>query len=206
MMKKNGILLVLGTCCLLVACSPVKMPIEAQYKLLSYSAKREAHSSHATILVSQPEAVADYQTEQMLYIKKPYELNHFAHNAWVTSPPNMLYPLILLSLEQSHYFAAVASGAYADKTDYRLDTQLLAFQQNFLFHPSRMEFKAKVTLSHVDDGQVIASEIISQHIKCQEDTPYGGVVAANLASLRFTKQVTQFAIRYIEQDRKRKRS
>jgi len=201
-MKKSGISLLLAAHWMLSACSPIDMPVNNQYKLVSYGTQKIARKpAHVSLLISQPEAVAGYQTEQMLYIKKPFELSVYAHNAWVSSPANMLYPLIVQSLQKGHYFFAVASGSYADKTDYRLDTQVLAFQQNFLVKPSVMELVAKVVLTHIEDNRVLSSRIISEHIPCSVDSPYGGVMAANVASRNFTATLSDFVVKQVTEDK-----
>lgn len=183
------------------ACTSSNTAIKNQYKLTAFSSKQSPHHTHTSILVSPTEAMAGYQTEQMLYVNKPFELSHFAHNAWASAPASMLFPLMILSLQNTHYFSAVASGAYADKTDYRVDTQLLSFQQNYLTKPSTIELNVKVVLTHVDDNRVIASMMIKEQVACPADTPYGGVMAANIASKRFTASVSNFVIKHIEQDK-----
>ncbi len=183
---------------LLPACS-VKTTINNQYKLESFSHKIYSKAApRASILVSQPEAAAGYQTEQMLYIKKPFGLSPFAKSAWVSPPANLLTPLIIQSLHDSHYFYAVLSPDSPDKADYRLDTQLLALQQNFLDKPSRVELVVKLVLAHVADNRIIASKIIHTQVECPQESPYGGVVAANLATLRFTQAATEFVIQNIK--------
>jgi len=159
-----------------------------------------ASKSATSILVSQPDAVAGYQTEQMLYTDKPYQLSVFAHSSWISSPANMLFPLIVQSLQHSHYFFAVAAGPDADKTNYRLDSQVIALQQNFLIKPSRLEMAVQVVLTHIDDNRVVASHTFHQHVNCPMDTPYGGVIAANLAARVFTAELTTFVIERIAQD------
>jgi cholesterol transport system auxiliary component len=182
---------------LLSACS-VKS-IENQYKLDSYSSKvYSAAKSPITILVSQPEASAGYQSEQMLYIKKPFGLNPYAKSAWIAPPANLLAPLITQSLYDSHYFYAVVSPTYGDTTDYRLDTQLLELQQNFLCKPSRIELVIKVVLTQVREGRIIGSRIIRTQIDCPQESPYGGVIAANLAAEKFTQITTRFVIQHIK--------
>ena len=186
---------------LLNGCMPVKSTINNQYKLDSYS-KPSARGAplHRSLLISQPEALAGYQTEQMLYIDKPYEINAFAQSAWISSPANMLYPLLIQSFQESHAFSASASSPYSDKVDYRLDTQLISLQQNFLFKPSVLEFTAKVVITRVEDNHVLASELIRERIPCKMDTPYGGVVAANKATEAFTREIRRFAIQKIQRD------
>jgi cholesterol transport system auxiliary component len=183
---------------MLVACSPIKVPVTNQYQLSAYSTKKWAKTSiPVTLLVTAPDAAAGYQTAQMLYIKKPYELEAFAKNAWVNPPADMLYPLILQSIQGTNLFKAVTSNAYTVGADYRLDTQLLVLDQNFLKKPSVLEFSVKAVLTHVSDNKVLGSRIINLRIPCPNDTPYGGVVAANQATQQFTALLARFIASHI---------
>lgn len=194
-MNKFSILVLVLAELLLNACSPVKTPVSNQYKLDSFNSKPLGRNlAKQSILITAPEAAAGYQSSEMLYIKKPYELSAFANNAWVDQPANMLLPLLAQSLQRSGYFFAVTSSVNSEHTDYRLDTQLIELQQNFLKKPSQIDFVAKVVLTHMSDNRVIASRLISQHINCPADTPYGGVIAANLATKRFTAEVSDFVV------------
>ena len=150
-----------------------------------------------TLLVTAPDAATEYQTAQMLYIKKPYELEAFAKNAWVNPPADMLYPLIIESLQKTNLFKAITSNAHTLGADYRLDTQLLTLDQNFLRKPSVLEFSAKVVLTDVSESKVLGSRIINLKILCSSDTPYGGVVAANQATQQFTAIVDRFVMSHI---------
>ncbi len=192
--------MLLGVLCFLPGCA-VNTPVANQYKLNKFSSQ-PAHAKHSSVslLITQPEAAAGYQTEQMFYVKKPYELNAFVHNAWISSPANMLFPLIMQSMQDTGYFYAVATTPYSDKADYRLDTQLIELEQNFLCKPSALEMAIKVVLTHVADDRIIASRIIREHINCPAETPYGGVVAANQATQAFTATLSEFVVTKIKQD------
>lgn len=201
-MTKFIVVLFLFVQCLLLGCSPIKVPVTNQYKLSAFSTKQLAnHYVKKSILVTLPEAVAGYQTEQMLYVKKPFELNPFANNAWVDPPANMLFPLILQSLQRSNYFYAVASSPSSDQTDYRLDTQLIELQQSFLKKPSIINLVVKIVLNKNADNRVIASRLISIETRCPAETPYGGVLAANRAAENFTAELTEFVIKHVQADR-----
>lgn len=185
----------------LSSCSPVKIPITNQYQLSSFSTKKLAsRPSKATLLVTTPDAVAGYQTEAMLYINRPYQLATFAKNAWVDSPANMLYPLLIQSIQRANYFSAVSSSPYTQGADYRLDTQIVNLDQNFLKKPSVLEFSVKVVLTRTSDNKIIASNVISHNVPCPQNSPYGGVIAANKASLLITESVTRFVISQIKRD------
>ena len=198
-MKK--ILILIGIQLTLIGCSAIKIPVANQYMLDAYSKKiLVKNKTDVSILVSTPEALAGYQTEQMHYVQKPYELESFANNAWISPPASMIYPLILQSLQKTGYFHAVASGPYADRADYRLDTQVMMLQQNFLHKPSSIELVLKVALTHISDNRLVASRMISEHVPCTMDTPYGGVIAANQATQAMTSTLSHFVISQIRQD------
>lgn len=185
----------------LINCSPVKTPVTNEYQLTAFSTKQwSSRPHHVSILVTAPEAVAAFQTEEMLYIKKPYQLEPFVKNAWTAPPADMLFPLLVQSLQRTGYFYAVTSSPYSEEATYRLDTQLLSLAQSFLKKPSVLEFTAKIVLTRTSDNKVIGSQIISQQIACLSDTPYGGVVAANKASLQFTARAVDFVISHIKPD------
>ncbi|HAZ7572218.1 ABC-type transport auxiliary lipoprotein family protein [Legionella sp. PATHC032] len=185
----------------LMSCSPVKVPVTNEYQLTAYSTKQLTRKPRPiTMQVTLPEAVAGYQTEEMLYMKKPFKLEPFVKNAWTSPPADMLFPLLVQSLQSSGYFYAVTSSPYSEEADYRLDTQLLKLEQNFIKKPSVLEFSAKIVLTHISDNQIIGSRIVSLQIPCSQDTPYGGVIAANQATFRFTATATDFVVSHIKRD------
>lgn len=185
----------LGMAFLLTACSPVKVIDSNQFRISSYSVKKTAAVSEpVSIHVTPPDAVAGFQTQQMLYIKKPFQVESFAKNSWTNPPADMLYPLIVESLQRTQKFVAIKSSAYTGDATYRLDTLLLNLEQNFLKKPSALEFSAKITLTNVASNQIVASRLINIQIPCPSDTPYGGVIAANKASYQFTAAVTNFVL------------
>ncbi|USQ14873.1 membrane integrity-associated transporter subunit PqiC [Legionella lytica] len=191
----------LGLCLiglLLAACSPVKIPATNQYQLTAYSSKQlTRHPQRVALWVTQPDAAAGYQSEQMLYVNKPFQLESFVKNSWSNPPADMLYPLMVQSLQKTGVFHAVLSSSYSQGADYRLDTQLLSLEQSFLRKPSVLQFSAKVVLTRVSDNKVMGSKIISLQIPCPVDNPYGGVVAANQATRQFTSMMSEFVVSHL---------
>lgn len=182
---------------LLSACSAIKSPVAHQYQLTAFSAEKiHPAPTQETLLITPTEAVNGYQTEQMHYSTQTHALNNFTKNAWFSPPATMLYSLLIQSIQHSGYFSAVSSGAYISKTGYRLDTQLLKLQQNFIKKPSILEFKVKAVLTRVADNQILVSRVFKQNVPCPYDSPYGGVIAANQATERLTKDITRFIIRH----------
>jgi len=202
--KSIGLLLSL---LVLSGCSPIKTPVTHQYTL-EIPAHKQATHKHLpyTLLVSKPEAMAGYQTEQMLYVKTPFTLEPFAKNAWVSPPADMLYPVLVERFQSSHAFRAITSAPFADKTDYRLDTQLITLNQNFLRKPSVLKFAAKIALTRVSDNHVVASRLVVKQIPCPQNTPLGGVIAANQASVAFTEDALKFVIKHVQRDAARQKT
>lgn len=184
----------------LSGCSPVRLASQNQYQLTDFAHKAtptKAQTNHS-LLISQPEAVSGYLTNQMLYTDKRYELSAFTKTLWISPPANMLYPLLIESIEQSHYFSTLVASPYAGGTDLRLDSQILEFRQNFLLKPSVFEMTIKVVLTQVADNRSMASRVFVERIPCKEDTAYGGVIAANQATRAFTRQLLQFIAEQLE--------
>lgn len=201
-MNKSIKLMLAGATSLLLACSPIKPTVTNQYKLDSYSEKRLAGKfTSQSILITPPEAVTGYQTEQMLYIRKHFELSSFAQNSWIGPPADMLFPLIVQSVQRSGFFRAVSSSPGQEQTDYRLDTQLIELQQDFLKTPSEIKLTVKIVLTNVHDGRVVASRVIQQRVKCPFESPYGGVLAANLATRQFTADLAHFVVTHVKRDK-----
>jgi cholesterol transport system auxiliary component len=189
----SGLLFVLSACTTLTS-SPVH-----QYQLNAFGAVAKIHPKQRTsILINQPSAMVGYDTKHMLYVTKPYQLSVFADNSWMSAPANMLLPLVVQSVESSHYFYAVASSPEAINTDYRLELQLLALEQNFLVKPSQLRLVVRATLMQVMNNHMIAETTLYEQLPCPKDTPYGGVLAANQATQALTRRITHFIVKHIE--------
>lgn len=200
-MRMNLILLISVVLWFMTGCSGVKLPVANEYQIRAFSVKRiTATPLQRTLLVSAPEASAGYDTEAMLYIKKPFQLETFAKNAWASPPADMLFPLLVESLQKSGYFNAVTASIYTHDADYRLDTRLLTLEQNFLKKPSILQLSVKVVLTRISDNVLMGSQIISKQVPCPADTPYGGVLAANRASEQLTADIVHFVVSSIKHD------
>jgi len=64
-------------------------------------------ASSTPLIVFAPEARPSIDTTQMAYTLGAHQLAYFAHNQWAESPPQMLQPLLVRTLEATGAFAAV---------------------------------------------------------------------------------------------------
>lgn len=184
--------------CLLSACSflgPISTPPVTTYRLQAINQQQVTRSSsRSTLLVLRPTASAGYQTNAMVYSTEHYLTETFAKNQWVSPPAQMLMPLIVTSLQNTHYFHAVVSPPFPGLADLDLNTQLLEFQQNFLDNESEFKMVLQAELINNTNNRVIAERQFTAVVAAPENNPYGGVIAANRATEIIMQQLARWSV------------
>ena len=187
-------LLLPSSCTLL---PPVKPGVGTTYVLCAtpkYVPEKKSHAS--TILVMSPDANPTYNTTQMAYTTKPFQIAYFSENSWAETPPQMFHPLIVQALQNTHYFNAVIIPPFAGRYDYALITQIIALQQDFTCRPALLKLKMRAQLSKTASHEVIATQDFVVHIPFTQRTPYAGVIAANQATEQVLKQIAAFSVQH----------
>ena len=144
--------------------------------------------------ISAPHAAPGFETAQMAYVQRPYELDYFAANRWADAPSRMLGPILAKALEESGSFGAVVQAPSVVQADVRLVSELVRLQQNFEVRPSRIEMVLRVQLIDVRTRRLFATRVFEATEKAPSDDPYGGVTAANAALQRILEDVVNFSI------------
>jgi cholesterol transport system auxiliary component len=182
----------------MTACSPVKIPDNSTY-ILTLPPQPVGVAgipvSYKTVFVSQPDAAPGANTQKMAYVKEAYQLEYFTKNQWVDKPANMLLPLIVQTLQNTHRFKAVVGAPFSGVSDLRLDTTVLALRQNFMTKPGEEDLVVYAQLIRTSTQEVIASQRFAVQTPVANATPYGGVQAANQAVAVFLQQLTQFVLK-----------
>lgn len=191
---------VLGMVISLTGClSPVKVEPQSTYMLNSvpYNVpKRGTHS--ATLLVMLSDTAAAYNTVQMAYSLRPYHIAYYGQNSWAETPAQMLQPLIVQTLSNTHYFKAVVAAPYVGRYDYVLTTQIDQLLQDYTHKPAQVRFIVRAQLTRASSNQLLASKQFTVSERLQTYTPYGGVYAANRATSRILEQLSAFVITNVE--------
>lgn len=171
--------LLIASCSIL---SPVKTAPVSIYTLSATGGSAAVHSraGRPVLMVSAPTAAPGYQTSNMLYTKRPFELNNFARNRWAAPPAEMLAPLLVQSLQNSGCLNAVVSPPFSGNASMVLDTRLLALQQEFKGRSSQVRLVLQMNLQNNTTREVLASPQFEVVVPAASD-PYAGVVAANKA-------------------------
>lgn len=177
--------------------SPVKMPSPNTYMLTEIpSTVVKKHARPITLLVMQPESEAIYNTVEMAYSIKPYQIAYFGKNRWAETPSQMLQPLLVQTLQNTHHFHAVVTPAATGRFDYTLHTQILELVQDFTRHPTVVRVTVRVQILQADGSKVVATRLFSVDEPVQYKTPYSGVFAANRATEKLLDQIARFTVRY----------
>lgn len=181
----------------IVACSILptsdKNPLKTYVLSPDLSQMRVASAPPATknavLLVSLPRAQAGLDTPQMAYLSQPYLLSYYAYSQWADVPSRLLAPLLVRALEQQPCCPTVVQMPAAIRGDYRLDTEILDWQQEFLTQPSRIRCTLRAQLVAVRSQRVLAVKQFEVLASSASEDAHGGVVAFNQALPQLLEQL-----------------
>lgn len=131
--------------------------------------------------VSLPLAEPGFETARMVYLKRPYELEHYALNQWADQPARMFASLMVQALGRTGSWRAVVPAPGSIRGDFRLDSYGFALQQEFMQDPSLVRVTVRAQLVEMKESRVVGTRAFEAVEKAQSDDAYGGVVAANRA-------------------------
>lgn len=198
---KNARLILIFLPLILSACSPlqpVKQDAPNTYALETRFEARPRSAGQDILEVSLPRARSGYDSARMAYIRKPHELEYFTKNQWVDTPARMLAPIMIQAIDSSGAFRAVVGNRTGALANWRLETEIVRLQQDFLASPSRVRLSIRAQLIDVANRRVLASrDFEAEEISASED-PYGGVIAANRAVDRVMGELASFCAEQVK--------
>lgn len=141
------------------------------------------------LLVSPPQAEPGFETQRMVYIRRPYQLEYYAVNQWVDAPARMFAPLMVHALNDRETWRAVLPLPSSVPGDYRLDTYGFLVQQEFLQQPSRVRITARMQLVDLNASMILGTRAFEAVEPAPSENAYGGVLAANRAVAGLLDQI-----------------
>lgn len=151
-----------------------------------------ARSRAPTLIVNPPHAAAGFDSQRIIYVREPYQLEYFAHSEWVDTPARMIAPSIVTALENTGAFRAVVLTPSAAAGDLRLDVEIVRLQHEFDSSPSRARFTLRAYLVDNDTRQVLAWREFDDAVVAAQADPHGGVMAANSAVQNVMQRLASF--------------
>jgi cholesterol transport system auxiliary component len=147
----------------------------------------------ATLLVQRPDARPAYDSTQMAYRLRPHHLAYYREHQWAETPPQMLAPLLVRTLDATGAFAAVVTPPYAGASGYTLDTELLELLQDYSVDPPVLRLALRVRLGDAA-ARPLATREFSVVEAMREKSPQGGVDAANAATAKALREIAGFVL------------
>lgn len=186
---------------LLSSCSlfgPVKTEPPNTYLLNTVPSVTKHSTRPLSLLVSQPTAYSIYDTTQMAYSTERHGLHYFSKNQWAATPSLMLQPLIVKTLQKTHFFRVIVSAAPGTgEYDLVLNTEITQFEQLFFENASVMKITIRANLVRTSTSKIIASKEFSIMETSPYNSPYGGVLAANEGMSKLLAQLAEWCVKKV---------
>lgn len=152
-----------------------------------------------TLAIGAMRSAAGFGASDMLYQEHSYQLQAFARHRWADAPARMLEPVLVASAEQSGLFAGVVAPGSHASADLRLNAEVVRLQQVFDDQGSRIELTVRANITGVFGGRLLRSQVFDIREPATEATPYGGVAAANRATVRLAEALQSFFTQAVRQ-------
>lgn len=184
---------VVGGCSVLPKPEPVAMD---QY-VLEYTPGRtvsESDDDLPVLIVTAARAHGGYDTHRIAYMKQAFGLRYYTRSRWADTPARMLAPLTADAMQATGQFQALYAVPGSIAADYRLDTELLRFHQDFTRQPSVVHITMRAQLVDLRESRVVATQQFDIVEPAATDDSYSGVVAANKAVSLLLDELAQFCV------------
>lgn len=149
-----------------------------------------------TLLVFPPKAMPLYDTTQMAYSTQPHQVAYFSEREWGETPSQMLYPLLVTTLENTRAFRAVLTEPFAGRYTYGLRTEVLELLQDFSSGSGSASLVLSLRFQLTDYGAktVIATREVSVREPMRARNSDAGVTAANEATAKALQQMADYVL------------
>lgn len=171
---------------------PQPEPMKAVLSRLPDAIPHE-HPRAITLAVLPPTASPAYETTHMAYSERRYQIGYFRDHEWAKLPAQMIYKLLVQTLERTGFFHAVLSPPEISPGGYTLRTQLLELIQDYTGSVPILRLTLRAELLGAS-GRSMASRDIDVQERIGGANPYAGVVAANAASAKALQDLAQFVL------------
>ena len=149
-------------------------------------------SPHGVLVVGLPQEQGGTNTSGIAYLLRPHEIRYYAYNQWAESPARLLMPLMVQAMEKTNCWGTVTNAASALRDDFRLDSEILQWQQEFFSNPSRVRVSFRAQLVESQKREVIAARRFEIIEEAPSGDAYGAVIASNRAVNRLLGEIAEW--------------
>ena len=189
----------LVTACLLSGCSvlPKPEPVAMNQYLLEYTPAETATGpidDMPVLIVTTPRAHGGYDTHRIAYMEQAFGLRYYTRSRWADTPSRMLAPLLADAIQATGQFQGLYAVPGSIAADYRLDTELIRFHQDFTQQPGVVHITLRAQLVDLRENRIVRTQQFNIVEPTTANDSYGGVVAANRAVSRLLDELAQFCV------------
>jgi cholesterol transport system auxiliary component len=152
------------------------------------------------LLVSQPRALAGFETARMAYLLRPHEVSYYAFNQWADTPARMFAVLLTHTMERTGLWHAVVQAPSGVKADYRLDCDNLVLEQQFISQPGQVRVAMRALLIDNKRQNVLGTRNFEFFEVTPSEDAYGGVLAANRAAAEVLEQIAEWVRQFMHEN------
>ena len=149
-------------------------------------------SPHGVLVVSLPQEQGGTNTSGIAYLLRPHEIRYYAYNQWAESPARLLMPLMVQAMEKTNCWRTVTHAGVAVRDDFRLDSEILQWQQEFFSSPSLVRLSFRAQLVESQKREVIAARRFEIIEEAPSGDAYGAVIASNRAVNRLLGEIAEW--------------
>jgi len=176
---------------------PKPEPVTIDQYVLEYTPGRpvtESVDDLPVLIVTAPRAHGGYDTHRIAYMKQEFGLRYYTRSRWADTPARMLAPLTADAMQATGQFQALYAAPGSIAANYRLDTELIRFHQDFTVQPSVVHITMRAQLVDLKESLVAGTQQFDIVEPAATDDSYGSVVAANKAVSRMLNELAQFCV------------
>lgn len=186
-MKKHALLTVLFVG--LLGCS--KAPVLKVYTLDVPQTPMSQSSQYRTktIKVTYPQSLREQMSQKMNFSYSINDRGTYQNSEWSNNMSKLLQGTVIDVLDSSRLFKAVLSNSTTLKVDYRLESNIFAFEHRVRGEQSHSVISIQFTLINADTGKLVKSKRFSYQELTPSTNAQGYAYATNVAMSRLSRDL-----------------
>ena len=176
----------------LVGCT--KAPTLKVYSLNAYNVE-SVHSiryKDKSIKVSYPQSIKEQMSHKMNFSYSMSDRGTYLNSEWSNNISNLLQGIFIETLESADIFKVVLSDTSSLKENYRLESNVYAFEHQVRGRESHAIVSVQFTLIDADTGKLIKSKRFSYKEVTPSVDAQGYASAANVVMTRLSSDLVKW--------------
>jgi len=185
----NKVIVLLSLIAAITACT--KAPALKVYTLQVPQVKVQSSSrfKHKVIKVSYPQSLREQMSQKMNFSYSLNDRGTYQNSEWSNHMSKLLQGTIIDVLEHSKVFKAVVSNSSTLKENYKLESNIFAFEHRVRGTQSHAVISVQFTLINADTGKLVKSKRFSYREETSSIDAQGYAKATNVAIARLSKDL-----------------